>query len=102
MAGADPKIHLREVHDEDIPLFFEHQRDAKARHLAAFTSADPDDREAYDEHWARIRADDAIWIRTIELDSAVDGHGVVVGHIASFFRGEDREVAGEEPEPRFG
>ena len=54
--------------------------------MAAFTSADPEDRKAFDAHWARIRGDAEVTVRTI-----VEGQRVL-GHVASFWRGEDREV----------
>jgi len=77
---------LRPVTDSDLPIFFEHQREETARSMAAFVSKDPEDRAAFDAHWARIRADDAVLIRTIVVD------GGVAGHIASFDRDGDHEV----------
>jgi RimJ/RimL family protein N-acetyltransferase len=49
-------IRLRDVEPGDLPLFFEHQRDAEAAAMAGFTSRD---RAAFDEHWAKLLADDA-------------------------------------------
>ena len=69
---------LRDVTQEDLPIFFEYQQDPGARHMVAFTSRDPNDREAFMAHWARILADDGITKRTILLD----GH--VAGNILSF------------------
>lgn len=66
-------IHLREVRSTDLPIFFDHQRDPAAVHMAAFTTKDPEDRAAFDYHWARILADDDILIRTIVVDGAVAG-----------------------------
>jgi hypothetical protein len=43
-----PKVHLREVAESDLPIFFEHQRDPLAVHMAAFTAKDPDARAAAD------------------------------------------------------
>lgn len=54
--------------------------------MAAFTSADPDDRSAFDARWARIRRDPDNTNRVIESD------GRVVGHIASFDLEGHREV----------
>lgn len=68
-----PAIHLREVQPTDLPIFFEHQRDPAAVHMAAFTAANPNDRAAFDNHWARILAADDILIRTIVVDGAVAG-----------------------------
>jgi hypothetical protein len=46
-------IRLREVEADDLPIFFEHQRDPDANHMAAFTSKDPTNRDAFLAHWAR-------------------------------------------------
>ena len=81
-----PKLVLRAVEDGDLDHFFAQQRDPVARHMAAFTSADPNDRAAFDAHWARITSDVGIVNRTIEFG------GVVVGHVASFEQGGEREV----------
>jgi RimJ/RimL family protein N-acetyltransferase len=67
-------VALRPVTDADVPLFYEHQLDAQARQMAAFTSADPADRAAFDAHWARIRANPEGRIATIEADGAVAGY----------------------------
>ena len=75
---AEPSIVLREVVDEDLPVFFEHQLDPEAVHMAAFTAKDPTDREAFDAHWARIRADESTINRTILVD------GQVAGSVASY------------------
>src|SRR5687767_4294744 len=60
-------VSLREVSDADLPIFFEHQQDAEAVVMAAFTHKDPSDRAAFDAHWARIRASDSVINRTIEV-----------------------------------
>jgi RimJ/RimL family protein N-acetyltransferase len=79
-------IGLRGVEDADLDVFFEHYGDEVASRMAAFIRDDPDDRAAFDEHWARIRANPEVLIRTITL------HGAVVGHIASFTMFGDREI----------
>lgn len=66
-------IHLREVKLIDLPIFFDHHRDPAAVHMAAFTAANPDDRAAFDYHWARILADDNNLIRTIVVDDVPAG-----------------------------
>ena len=82
----EPTLLLRAVAPGDLDHFFAQQRDPVARRMAAFTSADPDNRAAFDAHWARIMADAGIVNRTIEFG------GVVVGHAASFEQGGEREV----------
>lgn len=71
-------ITLRPLVEADLPHFFEQQRDPIARRMAAFTSADGDDRAAFDAHWVRVRADPRNVNRAI-----VDGD-VVLGHIAKY------------------
>lgn len=83
---AEPTLVLRPVELGDLDHFFVQQRDPVARQMAAFTSADGGDRAAFDVHWARIMADPGIVNRTIECG------GTIVGHVASFEQGGEREV----------
>jgi len=71
-------IVLRDVTDDDLPIFFEQQLDPDANYMAAFTSRDPTDRDAFMAHWARIRADKTIINRTVVYD------GQVAGSVSSF------------------
>ena len=72
------KILLRDVEEDDLPLFFAHQLDPEANYLAAFTAKDPTDRDAFIAHWAKILADENITIRTIMFAGQVAGH--IVSH----------------------
>jgi RimJ/RimL family protein N-acetyltransferase len=74
---------LRDVEPDDLPIFFEHQRDPVAVALVVFRSRE---KAEFDEHWAKILADDASLTKTIVAD------GQVAGHIASFLRDGEREV----------
>jgi hypothetical protein len=67
-------VHLREVVDQDLPTFFEQQLDPEALHMAAFTSKDPTDREAFNTHWAKVLADEKIAIKAIVYLSSVAGY----------------------------
>ncbi|UYQ61455.1 GNAT family N-acetyltransferase [Streptomyces peucetius] len=78
-------VVLREVQDGDLPVFFRHMSDPESNRMAAFTSEDPTDRAAFDAHWARIRASDAV-LRTVVAD------GIVVGHAAVYGPPQEREV----------
>jgi RimJ/RimL family protein N-acetyltransferase len=78
-------VVLREVEDSDLPVFFRHMSDPESNRMAAFTSEDPTERAAFDAHWSRIRASDAV-IRTVLAD------GEVVGHTAVYGPPEEREV----------
>ena len=70
---------LREVTDDDLPVFFEHQTDPAACRMAAFTWKHPLDRAAFDAEWEEIRANDSVTRRAILLDGAVVGHVAVFG-----------------------
>ncbi len=80
-------VQLREVEERDLPIFYEQQLDPEANHMAAFTSKDPSDRGAFDAHWERILADEAIPIRTILFD------GQVAGSVLSYEMEGEREVS---------
>jgi hypothetical protein len=47
-------ITLREVKENDLPTFFEHQRDAVANQMASFPAKD---RDAFMAHWEKIMGD---------------------------------------------
>ncbi len=66
-------IRLREMTRDDLPILFEQQLDQEANYMAAFTSKDPTDRQAFDVHWEKVLADKGITIRTILYDGQVAG-----------------------------
>lgn len=66
-------VQLREVEEDDLEVFFANERDPAGRFMAAFTSENPDDREAFAAHWAKIRADAGILIRTILYEGQIAG-----------------------------
>src|SRR4249919_579470 len=65
-----PVVRLRTVEDWDLDVFFDHQRDPQAVEFAA--------------HWAKVRADDALVVRTIVAD------GMVAGNIGCWQQNEQR------------
>ncbi|MFI5758752.1 GNAT family N-acetyltransferase [Streptomyces sp. NPDC051569] len=71
-------VRLREVRPCDLPLFFEMIQDPEANRMAAFTTADPADRDRFDAHWERI-LDSADVLRTVLADDDVVGHVAVYG-----------------------
>jgi len=92
------KIQLRDVEADDLPLFFEHQRDSIAVAMVAFHSRD---RAAFDQHWAKLLADDSLLKKTIVVVSAVSAENVasavsaenqVAGNIGSWTAEGKREV----------
>jgi RimJ/RimL family protein N-acetyltransferase len=74
MDNMADKIILRTVIPEDLPVFFEQMKDEQAVHMAAFTAKDPSDRNAFDQHWQKIQADESVIIRTILYDKMVAGY----------------------------
>ncbi len=68
-----PNLTLRDVEPADLPIFFEQQRDPAGVHMAAFTMQNPDDRAAFDAHWAYILAETNVIFRTIVVDGQVAG-----------------------------
>ncbi len=72
-------ITLRAVEPGDLPLFFEHQRDPIAVAMVAFESRD---RAAFDQHWAKILADETGLIRTIVVTSDVSPERSAQEHVA--------------------
>ncbi len=81
-----PDLFLRDVVEDDLPLFFDFQLDPDANHMAAFTARDPTDREAFTAHWHRILAEPTNIIRTIVCD------GQVVGSVSSYVESGRPEV----------
>jgi RimJ/RimL family protein N-acetyltransferase len=76
-------ITLRKIIQDDLPIFFEHQRDEEAAKMAAFPSRD---REAFMAHWAKIMANENAMNRTILVNEQV------AGNIASFEVDGEREI----------
>src|SRR2546426_1795513 len=81
------EILLRDIAETDLPIFFEHQRDAAANYMAAFTARDPNDKEAFTAHWKRILNDDTVVVKTIVFE------GRVIGNVAKVV---DREFGKPE------
>jgi len=81
-----PVIALRPLTDADVEPLFQMMRDPEAVQMAAFVARDPDDREAFDAHLARVRTDPEVTNRVITRD------GEVVGSIGSFVMEGDIEI----------
>jgi RimJ/RimL family protein N-acetyltransferase len=67
-------VLLRGVEESDLTIFFEQQLDPEANHMAAFTSKDPADSNAFAEKWIKILGDDTINIKTIVYKGKVAGN----------------------------
>jgi RimJ/RimL family protein N-acetyltransferase len=81
--SGEVRVELREVVDDDLPIFFEHQADPIANAVAMFPARD---RDAFFAHWASIRSDPSSLIRTVLVD------GRPGGNVMSFDRLGRREV----------
>ncbi|MCP3061478.1 GNAT family N-acetyltransferase [Myxococcus sp. K38C18041901] len=77
-------MHLRNVTDEDLPHFFEHQRDEVALHMAAFPTRE---REAFMAHWRTKVLIPQNVTRTIVVDEQV------AGYISSWEQNGERLIA---------
>jgi RimJ/RimL family protein N-acetyltransferase len=73
------EVALRPVHDSDLPVFFRQTNDPESLRMAAFTHKDPADRDAFDAHWQRIRAQADVLNRTVLVDGDVVGSAAVYG-----------------------
>ncbi|MEP6988916.1 MAG: GNAT family N-acetyltransferase [Chloroflexota bacterium] len=71
-------VTLRDLIPADLDIYFVQQQDPQANHMAAFTSRDPFDRDAFDIHWTQIMSDATIINKTILYN------GDVAGNIAKF------------------
>lgn len=77
------EVRLRDVRDDDLATFFEHQRDADANRMANF---DARDRDAFMVHWTKILRDETVVVRTVEFE------GLVAGNIVSWEHDGERDV----------
>jgi RimJ/RimL family protein N-acetyltransferase len=80
-------ILLREVKDDDLPIFFSQQLEPEANYMAALTTKHPEDRVAFNARWAKILADTTTTNKTILFN------GQVAGHVSSFIMFDEREVS---------
>jgi RimJ/RimL family protein N-acetyltransferase len=60
-----------------LDIFFQQQLDPEANWMAAFGRKDPSDRAAFDAHWAKIRADTGVILRTILAADEIAGYVTV-------------------------
>ena len=76
-------VILRDVTEDDLPIFFEQQMDPAANQMAAFPARD---RNAFTAHWTKILDDENVIIKTIVFD----GH--VAGNVGSWEKSGERLV----------
>ncbi|OLZ56767.1 GNAT family N-acetyltransferase [Streptomyces amritsarensis] len=70
---------LREVRDSDLPAFWEQLRDPAAHQVAAVTRDYHYERAPFERHWAKVRSDPDVLVRTVLADGEVAGHAAVYG-----------------------
>lgn len=81
---APDDVRLRDATHDDLPIFYEHQRDPVASEMAAFASRDLD---AFMEHWTtRILRDETGVAKTVLVE------GRVAGNVLGFEHDGRREV----------
>ena len=76
-------VALRDVTENDLPVFFEQQADPDANRMAAFPARDHD---AFTAHWAKSLGDKSVIIKTVIFD----GH--VAGNIVSWIQSGERDI----------
>ncbi|QWT86221.1 GNAT family N-acetyltransferase [Chryseobacterium sp. PCH239] len=86
MKDIQHDIKLRPTVVEDLETLFQFQLDDEANHLAAFTSKDSTNKEAYIAKFTKLLADPTINNQTIIAGT------VIVGSIAKFIMEDDVEI----------
>jgi Acetyltransferase (GNAT) domain len=79
-------VALRLIDDSDLDALFNQMRDPESVWMAAFTTKDPDDRDAFDAHMSRLRTSPDVTVRAVIFD------GRLVGSIGSFVFAGQTEV----------
>jgi RimJ/RimL family protein N-acetyltransferase len=78
------QITLRNVNQDDLPIFYEQQLDMEATQMAAFPSRE---KEAFMTHWkTKVLANETGMVKTILFDQQV------AGNIVSYEMGDQREI----------
>ncbi|MBJ8054119.1 GNAT family N-acetyltransferase [Bacillus cereus] len=80
-------IILRNMIEDDLPIFFKHQQNREANYMAAFTSIDLSDWDSFTTQWNKILTDKDIMKQTIIIENNV------VGHISRFEQFGEPEVS---------
>jgi RimJ/RimL family protein N-acetyltransferase len=76
-------VHLRDVIESDLPIFFEHQLDPDATRMAAFPARN---RDGFTAHWTKVLGDENNIVKTVLFD------GRVAGNVGSWEQSGEREV----------
>ncbi len=79
-------LYLRKSVESDLEVFFVNQLYKEANYMAAFTPADPANKNAYMEKWKRLLKD-----KTINAQTIICG-GEIVGSIAKYEMEGEAEI----------
>lgn len=79
-------LYLRKSVESDLEVFFIYQLDEEANYMAAFTPADPADKNAYIERWRKLLKDNTINMQTIICNDKI------VGSIGKYEMEGDAEI----------
>ena len=79
-------ITLRKSIESDLKLFFQNQADDEANQMAAFTSKNPNDKDAYISKWTRLMGNETVHMQTILVDDNP------VGCVVKFVMGGDADI----------
>lgn len=80
------RVKLRRAEESDLEYFFQFQLNTEGRYLAAFTSKDSTDKQAYFKKYGKLLDDPTVNQQTILVDEKV------VGSIAKFEMEGDAEI----------
>ena len=94
-------VSLRPAVVKDIEGYFRLQQDQEAVWMAAFTSAELHDRDAFERRWRRILTDPTVTVLTV-LDASGRGAPQAVGQVLSFLVEGQREVSYWIDRPHWG
>lgn len=80
-------VTLRPAEVSDIEFFFQLQQDPVAVRMAAFTSANLSDREAFEARWRRVLSEPDVVVKTVLVGSAP------VGQVLTYVAEDDPQVS---------
>jgi RimJ/RimL family protein N-acetyltransferase len=81
--NMESDVQLRDVIEDDLPIFYVQQLDPEANQMAAFPARDE---PSFMAHWAKVLADETVVKQTIVCD------GQVAGNLVCFGEDGEREV----------
>jgi ribosomal-protein-alanine N-acetyltransferase len=79
-------MSIRKSVESDLEVFFQNQADEEANYMAAYTSEDPNDRDAYITKWTRLMKVYSVHMQSILLDDKV------IGCVVKFVMGGDADI----------